>query len=85
MSDSYYHQHHGGIDETKEAFVKRVFGGKVNTPKTIIRKLADEADRENRWALRGNSSADKAKLDHHELLIREYFQGVFELDRKVGF
>lgn len=38
MSESKYHQTHGGINETKQEFVKRVFGGKVNTPKTILKK-----------------------------------------------
>ena len=70
MSDSDYHQQHGGRNESKQDFVKRVFGGKVNTPRTI----ADEANRGNRWCLRGNPSADKKQLDHHETLIREHYE-----------
>ena len=69
MSDNGYHERHGGLDETKQDFVRRVFGGKVNTPKTIARKIADESNRENRWALRG-SKADKQYLDEYEAAIR---------------
>jgi hypothetical protein len=72
MSDSDYHAQFGGRNETKQAFIKRVFGGKINTPKTITRKIADESDRENRWCLRG-SKADKAQLDEYETRIREHY------------
>ena len=74
MSGNEYHRCHGGIEETKEAFVKRVFGGKVNTPKTIAKKAADESNKENRWALRGNPSAGKKELDRHETLIRSHYE-----------
>ena len=70
MSDSDYHAQFGGRDESKQDFVTRVFGGKVNTPKSIARKIADESNRENRWCLRGNAAAD---VDHHETLIREHY------------
>jgi hypothetical protein len=76
MSDNRYHEQFGGRDETKQDFVKRVFGGKVNTPKSIARKIADEANRENRWCLRGNSHADKKELDRHETLIREHYDAL---------
>ena len=39
MSENHYHETHGSIDETKQDFVKRVFNGKVNTPKTITIKI----------------------------------------------
>jgi hypothetical protein len=73
MSDNRYHEQFGGRDESKQDFVKRVFGGKVNTPKSIARKIADEANRENRWYLRGIASATQKELDHHETLIREHY------------
>ena len=72
MSDNNYHAQFGGRDESKQDFVKRVFGGKVNTPKSIARKIADEANKENRWFLRGNAHAGQKELDHHETLIREH-------------
>ena len=43
MSGSEYHQIHDGINETKQEFVKRVFGVKANTPKTILKKIIAEA------------------------------------------
>jgi hypothetical protein len=73
MSEHAYHEQHGGRNETKQDFVKRVFGGKVNTPRTIAVKLADEANRENRFALYGNCHADKKELDYQETLIREHY------------
>jgi len=73
MSENNYHVKHGGIDENKMDFVKRVFGGKVNTSKTIAKKLADESVRENNWALRGNEGCDKKKLAHYERLIRYHY------------
>lgn len=72
MSDSDYHAQFGGRNETKQDFVKRVFGGKVNTPKTIARKIADEANKNNRWALRENK-VGKAHLDDQETVIREHY------------
>lgn len=77
MSDSDYHARFGGRDETKQNFVKRVFGGKINTPKTIARKIADEANRENRWCLRGNK-AGEPHLDEHETLIREHYNSLLK-------
>ena len=73
MSENDYHAQHGGRNESKQDFVKRVFGGKVNTPKTIARKISDESNRENRWCLQGNAHADKKELDRHETMIREHY------------
>jgi hypothetical protein len=73
MSDNDYHAQFGGRNETKQDFVKRVFGSKVNTPKTIAQKIADESSRENRWCLRGNAAAGQKELDRHEMLIRERY------------
>lgn len=53
MSDNWYRQKHGGVAESKQDFVKRVFGGKVNTPASIVRKITAEACKENRWCLAG--------------------------------
>jgi hypothetical protein len=78
MSDTEYHQYNGGIDETKREFVSRVFGGKCNTPNTIAVKIAHEAIRENRWALRGNRSADKRRLDEMDTLILNHYNGLLK-------
>lgn len=73
ISDNDYHRAHGGINETKQEFVKRVFGGKVNTPKTIVEKLTKESIAENRYVLRGNETAAKTVLDEHDRLIKEHY------------
>jgi hypothetical protein len=73
ISNNEYHRTHGGINEGKRAFVKRVFNGKVNTPKTIATKIAKEAIAENRYALRGNPSSTKTRLDEHDTLITEHY------------
>lgn len=78
MSTNDYHRYHGGIEETKQAFIKRVFGGKINTPKSISEKIAIEAINENRWCLRGNQSADKNRLDEMDNLIRNHYQGLLK-------
>lgn len=72
MSGNNYHRAHGGIDETKREFVKRVFGGKVNTPKTVLKKIIAEVQKENRWCLQGCPSATKEKLDHMDALIADH-------------
>lgn len=59
MSENDYHRTHGGIYETKQEYVKRVFGGKVNTAKTISEKLIKESIAENRYALRGLNISDE--------------------------
>lgn len=72
-SDNEYHRTHGGIYETKQEFVKRVFGGKVNTPKTIVIKMIREAIKENTYALMGTRvSSDKTELDRMNTLIAEH-------------
>ena len=78
MSDSNYHTQFGGRYETKQDFVKRIFGGKVNTPKTIARKIADEANRANRWRRENESPNWKAHLDEQETLIREHYESLLK-------
>jgi hypothetical protein len=78
MCDNEYHKQHGGIDETKQNFIKRVFGGKYNTPRTITLKITNEAIKENRWCLRGNQSADKKRLDEMDNLIRNHYNGILK-------
>lgn len=73
-SDNDYHRAHGGIYESKQDFVKRVFGGKVNTPASILRKIIAESQRENRWALQGCPSATKARLDEMDEMIAEHYR-----------
>lgn len=75
MSDNYYHEQHGGLNEDKYQFVKRVFGGKVNTPKSVLKKITAEAIRENRWCLRNQNKTetelakmDKCLSDHYQFL-----------------
>lgn len=72
MSENDYHKYNGGINESKQDFVKRVFGGKVNTPKTILEKIIKESQKENRFALQGCPSATKAELDRMDALIAEH-------------
>lgn len=80
ISDNDYHAKHGGIYETKQEFVKRVFGGKVNTVKTIVEKLTREAIAENAWALRGTSVfKNKTEMDRMNRLIEEDIQGLAKM------
>lgn len=72
MSDNHYHEAHGGANESKQEYVKRVFGGKVNTAKTVALKAIAEACKENRWCLRGNSTATKAELDRMDRQIADH-------------
>lgn len=72
VSDNEYHAAHGGADESKQEYVKRVFGGKVNTANSVLNKTIAEAQRENRYALQGNPSATKTRLDHMDALIAEH-------------
>jgi len=55
MSDNAYHKANNphGVDETKQEFACRVFGGKVNTIRTFALKMAREAIRENEYCVRG--------------------------------
>lgn len=72
MSDSNYHQQFGGVDENKYQFVKRVFGGKVNTPKSIMKKITAEAIRENRWCLRNHNLTEQELKQMDERLTEHY-------------
>jgi len=74
MAENDYHANHGGVDEGKNDFVNRVFGGKVNTLKSIIIKISSEACKENRWALRGNPSATEARLAEMDWAIKMHYQ-----------
>lgn len=71
-AENEYHKTHGGIDETKHEFVKRAFGGKVNTPKTILAKAIKMAQDENRFALMG-CNVSKTRLDEMDALIAEHY------------
>ena len=72
MSETEYHKTHGGINETKQEFVKRVFGGKINTPKTILKKIIAESIRENTYCLHGTSNT-KTDYDRMNACIAEYY------------
>lgn len=74
LSENEYHNANGGADESKQDFCKRVFGGKVNTPESIKRKTIEEAQRENRFALRGNAHATKQRLDEMDALIAQHIE-----------
>lgn len=51
MATNNYHVENGGIEETKSEFVKRVFGGKRNTTKTIALRMSAERIRENDYCV----------------------------------
>lgn len=72
MSDNNYHEAHGGVDETKQDFVRRVFGGKVNTSKSILKKTIAECRAENRYCLLGCPSVGEQDLLHMDKLIEEH-------------
>lgn len=72
-SENDYHAAHGGINENKHDFVKRVFGGKVNTAKTILKKITAEVIRENRYALLGCQVTDE-RLAEMDSKITEHLQ-----------
>lgn len=76
-SNHEYHERNGGTEETKQEFVNRVFGGKVNTPKTITLKIAIEAIKENRFALRGNKAAEN-RLSEMDTQIKNHFEGILK-------
>jgi hypothetical protein len=71
-SENEYHAMHGGVDESKHDFVKRVFGGKVNTAKTILKKITEEVINENRYALRGCPSVTEERLAEMDAKIAEH-------------
>ena len=75
-SDNEYHMVHGGLYESKKEFVKRVFGGKVNTPKSIAEKIAAESIRENRWILQGNEP--ETRLNQMDAIIREHYMTMYK-------
>lgn len=70
MSENDYHQTHGGTDESKLGFCKRVYGGKVNTPATILKKTITEAIKENRYALLGCDISEE-RLSEMDSLIKD--------------
>ena len=72
MSDDDYHRLHGGLQEDKRNFVKRVFGGRVNTPRSITRKLTEESIRENRWFLRSHNLPE-SRLKEMDRALRHHF------------
>ena len=78
MSDNDYHAAHGGIFENKRDFVKRVFGGKVNTPRTICEKITAESCRENRYMLRGNTTTTKETLDLMDDKIYDHYRTIYK-------
>lgn len=71
-SDNEYHQHNGGIYESKQEFVMRVFGGKVNTPKSVLKKIIAESQKENRYFLQG-CNVSKTRLDEMDRAIEEHY------------
>lgn len=75
MSTNDYHRQSNthGINEDKQEFCNRVFGGKVNTPKTILKKIIAESVKENNYTLNSYRQADKAMLDQHATLIAEQY------------
>ena len=74
MSDNAYHAQHGGTCEDKVSFAHRVFGGKVNTLRSIINKLTEEAIRENRWALLGNQTCNESRLSEMDRAIANHYR-----------
>lgn len=76
MSENDYHANHGGINEDKHAFVKRVFGGRVNTPRSVARKIAEESCRENRWMLR-DTNVSKTELELMDGAIRRHYEALY--------
>lgn len=73
MDDSEYHRLHGGANEDKRSFVKRVFGGKVNTPRSIVRKLTKEAIAANRWDLQGTRVTEE-RLKEMDAILHEHYE-----------
>ena len=67
-SENDYHAEHGGIDESKTEFINRVFGGKVNTAKSILKKITAEVIRENRYCLTGCNVDDKRLSEMDEII-----------------
>lgn len=80
ISENDYHATHGGVEESKQNFVKRVFGGKVNTAKSILRKITAEAIAENRYALRGNETATPERLAKMDKQITRHLNYIAQWD-----
>ena len=79
MSDNVYHQYNNphGVDETKQEFARRVFGGKVNTLRTFALKLVRESICENEYCLRGcRVHEDKEEMNRMNRAIVK--QGTWE-------
>jgi hypothetical protein len=78
MSDNNYHKENNpkGIYETKQEFAKRVFGGKVNTPKTILKKIIAEAIKENRFFL---WDTDEATLKQYDEKLTEFYTSISKM------
>lgn len=72
-SDNDYHAAHGGTNESKTEFIKRVFGGKVNTAKSILKKITAEVIAENRYCLLG-CSVDARRLSEMETAIKKHLE-----------
>lgn len=70
MSGNNYHRYHGGINETKQEFVNRVFGGKINTARTIALKTLQEAIKENTYCI--GDHASKERLMEMNALMAEH-------------
>ena len=58
MSDDDYHRLHRGLQEDKRSFVRRVFGGRINT--------------ENRWFLRSHNLPE-SRLKEMDRALRHHF------------
>lgn len=74
MSENVYHEYNNphGIDETKQEFARRVFGGKTNTIRTFALKLVQESIRDNEYCLRGiRTHEDKKEMERMNRLIAE--------------
>ena len=76
MSENNYHATHGGLNEDKFQFVQRIFGGKVNTPAGVLRKIIAEAIKENRWFLEGKESP--ARMKEMDQAIRRHYRNMAE-------
>lgn len=72
-SENDYHAAHGGTNESKTDFIRRVFGGKVNTAKSILKKITAEVIAENRYCLLG-CSVDNKRLSEMETAIKQHLE-----------
>lgn len=79
ISENDYHAANGGINESKQDFVKRVFGGKVNTPATIVKKTIIESQKENRYCLLGIDITPE-RLAEMDYLIADHINTLAKYD-----